>query len=146
MWLIGKASEVQHDKQGGVSDSYSVYEKPTHNSHFAPVSMERRHSSFGKCDPKSTFQHSVMLYPLFLPSHQELSICNYLIPGQKLVDNEIPTKSPHPPPPPCELFKHRFHKKHFSKLFMLFLHANFSFYSELKCSYMNIHHYKQLAK
>lgn len=75
-----------------MSNSYSVYEKPTHNSNFAPLSMERRQSSFGKSDQKPTFQHSEMLYPLLLLPHQEPSICNYLISGQKPVDNEIPTK------------------------------------------------------
>lgn len=94
MWLTGKKwVYVQHDEQGGMSNSYSAYEKPTHNSNFAPFSMERRHSSFGKSDQKPTFQHSEMLYPLSLPSHQDLSICNYLIPGRTRVDNEIPTKS-----------------------------------------------------
>lgn len=75
-----------------MSNSYSVYEKPTHNCNFALLRMERRHSSFGKSDQKLTLQHSEMLHPLLVLLHQELSICNYLIPGQKPVDNEIPTE------------------------------------------------------
>lgn len=49
-----------------MSNSYLAYEKLTHNSNFAPLSMERSHSSFGKYDQKPTFQHSEMLYPLLL--------------------------------------------------------------------------------
>lgn len=72
-----------------MSNSYSVYENLTHNCNFVLLRMERRHSSFGKSDQTHIAE---MLHPLLVLLHQELSICNYLIPGQKPVDNEIPTE------------------------------------------------------